>query len=294
MKFQATTLFIILLMSFKGMGQSSTYSEWRQYNVSGKLNLVAESFAPNNAASSPEMQISVDNGELVIDYIVDMSNDKKRSPVGVKISEWNLLVDLDISLDSVPVPFRIDHVVGAIGYVTQNEKSSSHRIKIADLLERFGNMSGTLDIKLNIRYSSINCDTPPRISGLEWAGFSVGAAAGLTLVGLSISANSEAKEIYAQYEMQYLPLDGRRLYSEYEDKRDQANLLLFSGLSVLAVDAGILIWRLIDQRDNMNLYETLCSSNTQTIGDFQISPYYDSNLNSLPGPSLGMSLSYRF
>ena len=264
------------------------------YEVHGRFDLMSELFVSIDSLSSPNMDVSVQQGELVIDYTIDMSNEKKRSQVGVKVSQWDLIVGMEIILDSVPIPFRVDHVVGDIGMVTQTDKKSTHRIKVTGLFERFGSMKGDLTIKLNVRYNTINCDQPPRIAGLEWAGFTLVGAVGVTLVGLSVSKNNEAQTFYKEYEMEYQPGPGKEKYKMYEDARDKANRLLLSGIATLAVDAGVLIWRLIDNRNNKNLYEKLCEQNSQMIGSFELAPYYEYGSNSIPGPSLGMSLSYRF
>ena len=295
MKSTIGTILVSLCIAWQLPAQAPTlYFDGPEYKAHGRIDLVSELFTRVDSASSPEVKVSVQQGELVIDYTIDMSNEKKRSQVGVKISQWDLIVGMEIILDSMPVPLRVDHVVGDIGKVTQTDKRSTHRIRVTGLFERFGSMSGDLSIKLTFRYSSINCDQAPRISGIEWAGFTVATAAGVTLVGLSVSKNNEARRLYDEYEMEYLPGPGKDKYDMYEDARSKANLLLLSGIAILAVDAGVLIWRLIDNRNNKDLYERLCEQNSQSIGNFELTPYYEFGSNAVPGPSLGMSLSYRF
>ena len=249
------------------------------------------------------VSLAFEKGELVVRYEFNKSGVKGHNEAGIKVRDWEFEVDVQVFIDDTPLPVMPDQIFGDIGLLAYDKRQQEQKLILTDIVGRYGNLEGLLSIQFTVRYKEFNCMSKPRMTVYEWAGYAMGAAAGVGLIVLSKERNEEALEAYdahllVQGDVTY-PQEARPKYQEYQELNREANRYLRTGIAILAIDAGIMTYRIIKHSKKKKRHKACCGNRSDggvSMNDLELDPYFipQSPASINTRNEIGLSLTYKF
>ena len=249
------------------------------------------------------MKVYFYEGQLVINYLLRKNNRFTRdNRFNARMKTWMYSVELALWLDGRRIPLRVDQIYGDYGNEVYYD-SEGQQLRITGLAERYGlaNFKGLLKVEITTSLDLANCDNRPKFSALEIVGYTAAAAGAGYMIWSSTQRHEDATDIYDEYKVQVDATTGQTLYDQYIEKHDKSNQLLIGGIALLAVDVGIMTYRVIVHRNKVKKWQESCQNKSNTIkddgvglNDIRIRPYYQFRNEVIQDSHVGLRMSYTF
>ena len=295
---KALTIFhpvFFLVFSFLSIhfciGQGTILTDSYSKNVRGEINLIQDQFSgvvdldttQNNRIES--IEVSLVNAEIVISYVLAPTEENHSYDVA-----------LGVTLDGQPLSIRRENILGTYGTAIESTGEEKRNL-LTWLLERYGNIEGTLEVNLianhnyvfNSRFE-LDCDNPPVFGSREKIPYYIGAGVGVGMIATGLAMKTESNNIY---DTEYLKAETAQAAQPFLDKaqskHDAFVILTAAGAAILIGDAVLYYFRNKRHKEWLEDLDKFCEE--QSIG---FKPLFEPSFSPANPGQLGMRFTYTF
>ena len=234
-----------------------------------------------------EYPLTIENGDLIIEYKLPPNKEKEYYSVGVAFQR-----------NGIPLEPRPENLRGSLGRRIIVQKGDTlRRITWVDLLENYVNLDDTLTVTLTIVQNGLipGCLDVPCHLGLpdiDRTPFIIAGAVGVGLIGIGQIFDRRSDDRYEEYAnlkpSENPEVEPESLYQDANGKHHTYLGLTYAGLAVLTVDA---VWWLVKElqvRRDRRQYRQCCRESA-----FQWQPVMDLSDGYAAG-QVGVKLRVKF
>ena len=261
-------------------------------SIRGDISLIDDAFSVssvNNAGNIivQEVSVQLSGGELIFDILLRGGEESD-----------NYMLDMRATLDGQPIDIMRSDLYGPLGDELPAQGGLRYQVIWTNLHERYIDLSGELTLTITAqRYGvprlpyGLECGVPPAFTKKQRLPYYLAAGVGLASIGSSIIFKGKSNDTYDnEYLTRNFAEQAEPFYQSANSDHQKSLVMRYAGIGILAVDAGLYIYRLIRLRKKEEAYREFCREDASTT----VTPLVELPNATLKDGQLGLSFTYRF
>ncbi len=253
--------------------------------VNGQLDLTTE----ENLSSSMirEISISLTNGEIIVEYEFQRANQGQ-----------NYRVDFNANLNGSDLVLYREDIIGAIGQDLAANQQGRRQLIWTGLHDRYVDLNGILLMSLDVELwgqpqlpFGIECGVPPTFTMKQKMPYLIAAGVGAASLGASLLFKNKSNDTYENdYLTQNFQEAAEPFYQQANDDHQKSLIFRYAGIGILAIDAGLYIFRSIRHQRKKDAYDEYC----RNVSGIRFEPVVEPSLSAVNPGQLGLKLTWTF